>query len=89
MSRGAYGEIRWENFLRALPVTRADRPFSDSEWVSTLGPYDEHLVRDVGELNLALGVLLADGSPESMPTVRRRAPSPTRLLIDGFPLSRE
>jgi hypothetical protein len=26
--------------------------------VSTLGPYDEHLVRDYGALNLALGILL-------------------------------
>lgn len=37
----------------------ADFPFSGREWVSTLGPYDEHLVRDVGGLNLAFGVLLA------------------------------
>jgi hypothetical protein len=29
------------------------------DWVSTLGPYNEHHVRDVGALNLALGVLLA------------------------------
>jgi hypothetical protein len=38
--------------LRRLPVAGQD-------WVSTLGPYNEHLVRDVGALNLALGVLLA------------------------------
>ena len=36
-----------------------DFPSSGRDWVSTLGPYDEHLVRDVGELNLAFGVLLA------------------------------
>ena len=36
-----------------------DFPSSGSHWVSTLGPYDEHLVRDVGEFNLAFGVLLA------------------------------
>lgn len=36
-----------------------DFPFSGRDWVSTLGPYDEHLVRDVGEFNLAFGVLLA------------------------------
>lgn len=29
-----------------------------SGWVSRLGPYDEHLVRDVGELFVALAVLL-------------------------------
>ena len=27
-------------------------------WVSALGPYDEHLVRDVGGLSLGLGTLL-------------------------------
>src|SRR5215210_5301308 len=27
-----------------------DFPSSGREWVSTLGPYDEHLVRDVGSL---------------------------------------
>ncbi len=27
-------------------------------WVSTLGPYNEHLVSDYGAMNLAMGVLL-------------------------------
>lgn len=36
-----------------------DFPSPGREWVSTLGPYDEHLVRDVGEFNLAFGVLFA------------------------------
>jgi hypothetical protein len=36
-----------------------DFPSAGRKWVSTLGPYDEHLVRDVGEFNLAFGVLLA------------------------------
>ncbi len=35
-----------------------DFPLPGRDWVSTLGPYNEHLVRDVGALNLALGVLL-------------------------------
>jgi hypothetical protein len=35
-----------------------DFPLPGREWVSTLGPYNEHLVRDVGALNLSLGVLL-------------------------------
>jgi hypothetical protein len=34
-------------------------PLPGRGWVSALGPYNEHLVRDVGALNLALGVLLA------------------------------
>ena len=35
-----------------------DFPLPGRDWVSTLGPYNEHLVRDYGALNLALGVLL-------------------------------
>jgi hypothetical protein len=33
-------------------------PTSSRHWVSALGPYDEHLVRDFGSLYLALGGLL-------------------------------
>jgi hypothetical protein len=47
--------------LWALPAPRSfydDFPMGGRGWVSTLGPYNEHLVRDVGALNLALGVLL-------------------------------
>ena len=33
-------------------------PLPGSGWVSTLGPYNEHLVRDYGALNLAMAVLL-------------------------------
>src|SRR4051794_29333680 len=45
-------------------ATLAPRSFYDSfpggghQWVSPDGPYNEHLVRDVGELNLALLVVL-------------------------------
>jgi hypothetical protein len=35
-----------------------DFPLSGWGWVSTLGPYDEHLVRDYGAMNLALCFLL-------------------------------
>lgn len=35
-----------------------DFPLPGKAWVSTLGPYNEHLVRDYGALNLALAVLL-------------------------------
>jgi len=35
-----------------------DFPAAGRHWVSAVGPYNEHLVRDVGALNLALGVLL-------------------------------
>jgi hypothetical protein len=35
-----------------------DFPGGGRQWVSALPPYNEHLTRDVGELNLALAVLL-------------------------------
>jgi hypothetical protein len=36
----------------------SDFPWSGRHWVSALGPYDEHLVRDFGSLYLGLGFLL-------------------------------
>ena len=47
--------------LWALLFPRAfydDFPLPGSGWVSTLGPYNEHLVRDYGALNMAMAVLL-------------------------------
>ena len=35
-----------------------DFPLPGRDWVSALGPYNEHLIRDYGTLNLALAVLL-------------------------------
>ncbi|MEV4277608.1 hypothetical protein [Actinoplanes xinjiangensis] len=41
-----------------LPVSfYSDFPLPERRWVSTLGPYNEHLIRDVGFLYLALLVL--------------------------------
>ena len=34
-------------------------PVGSGRWISSLGPYDEHLVLDFGSLYLALGLLLA------------------------------
>ena len=36
-----------------------DFPGGGRSWVSAVGPYNEHLIRDVGGLNLALALLLA------------------------------
>lgn len=47
--------------LWALPAPRSfydDFPAPGHNWVSVLPPYNEHLVRDVGALSLALTVLL-------------------------------
>ena len=51
--------------LWALPFPRSfydDFPVPGWAWVSTLGPYNEHLVRDYGAMNLALGVLLVSAA---------------------------
>ena len=48
--------------LWALSAPRSfhdDYPFASRGWVSALGPYNEHLVRDVGAGLLALGMLVA------------------------------
>ena len=55
--------------LWALPFPRSfydGFPFPGWGWISTLGPYNGHLVRDYGAMNLALGVLLVSAaiSPE-------------------------
>lgn len=48
-----------------------DFPGGGRHWVSIDGPYNEHLVRDVGQLNLALFVvLLAATITLSIPLVR-------------------
>lgn len=47
----------WALFLPASFYE--DFPLPGRGWVSALGPYNEHLVRDVGAMNLAFGVLLA------------------------------
>jgi hypothetical protein len=51
--------------LWALLFPRAfydDFPLPGRDWVSTLGPFNEHLVRDYGALNLALAVLLVSAA---------------------------
>ena len=49
-SIGVWAEFWPQEFFRSFPV-------SGHSWVSGLGPYNEHLVRDVGWLNLALTVV--------------------------------
>ncbi len=72
---GSFTREKWLRlgllFLAAAPVVVGawalflprsfynDFPASGRHWVSSLPPYNEHLIRDVGALNLALGVLLA------------------------------
>lgn len=46
---GAWALFAPQSFFEDFPL--------DQGWVSTDGPYNEHLVRDVGGLDLALGVV--------------------------------
>ena len=46
---GAWAQFAPASFHASFPFGRA--------WVSTDGPFNEHLIRDVGGLNLALAVL--------------------------------
>ena len=39
-----------------------DFPLPGWDWISTLGPYNEHLVSDYGAMNLAMGVLLVSAA---------------------------
>jgi len=48
-----------------------DFPGAGRHWISPDGPFNQHLIRDVGELNLALMVVvLAAGVTLSLPLVR-------------------
>ncbi len=48
---GAWALLAPRSFFEGFPA-------AGRHWVSALGPYNEHLVRDVGALNLALAALL-------------------------------
>jgi hypothetical protein len=48
-----------------------DFPGMGRVWVAPDGPYNEHLVRDVGELNLALVVVTAVAAVTLVPTLVR------------------
>ncbi|MEL7210517.1 MAG: hypothetical protein AAGK32_20180, partial [Actinomycetota bacterium] len=45
----------------------------DLSWIDIDGPYNEHLLRDVGALNLALAVLVAWAAITLVPTLVRAA----------------
>ena len=48
---GVWALLAPASFYRSFPI-------SGHAWVSLLPPYNEHLIRDVGELSLALTVVL-------------------------------
>lgn len=51
MAIGAWAEISPHGWYRTFPG-------AGHHWVSAVGPYDEHLVRDVGAALLSLGLLM-------------------------------
>lgn len=63
---GAWALLFPASFFADFPLERG--------WVSLDGPYNEHLVRDVGALNLALAVVLGWAV---------RAPTPSRVRMAG------
>jgi hypothetical protein len=50
-----------------------DFPGGGRSWVSADGPYNEHLVRDFGSLNLALAVVLGVAAWKALPLLVRTA----------------
>ena len=50
-----------------------DFPGGGRSWVSADGPYNEHLVRDFGDLNLALAVVLGAAAWTLVPVLVRTA----------------
>ncbi len=65
-SIGVWAEFWPQEFFRSFPV-------SGHSWVSGLGPYNEHLVRDFGGLYLAMAVAtscaIKANSPEAFRSV--------------------
>jgi hypothetical protein len=51
----------------------ADFPGGGRHWVSPDGPYNQHLVRDVGGLNLALAVVTITAAVTLVPVIVRTA----------------
>lgn len=58
-------------------------PGAGRHWVSVDGPYNQHLVRDVGSLNLALAVLAAVAAWKLGPVLVRTAA--VALLANSVP----
>lgn len=60
---GVWAQFAPASFYTSFPVGRA--------WVAADGPYNEHLVRDVGGLNLALAFLLGVAASRLEPLMTR------------------
>ena len=83
--RVAFGYLALSSLQIGAWALFAPRSFYDGfpgagrSWVSVDGPYNEHLVRDVGALNLAIAVLLV-----ALPSYRaRRAKARAEGVAEG------
>lgn len=72
---GAWAQFAPASFYTSFPGGRA--------WVAADGPYNEHLVRDVGGLSLALAFLLTVAAVQLRPDIVRLAGGAT--LVYGIP----
>lgn len=66
---GAWAQFAPASFYTSFPAGRA--------WVAIDGPYNEHLLRDVGGLNLALALLTAVAAVRLRPGLTRLAAGAT------------
>ena len=60
-----------------------DFPGGGRHWVAVDGPYNEHLVRDVGSLNLALALVAVTAAVTLAPLLVRTAAA--ALLVNAVP----
>ena len=85
---GVWALLAPASFYRSFPI-------SGHPWVSLLPPYNEHLTRDVGELSLALTVVLTAAAVTgqrllsavavgALPCTSCRMRSSTALHLEGF-----
>jgi uncharacterized protein YbjT (DUF2867 family) len=63
----------WAGFAPESFFERGPLPFLDTGWVAKLPPYNEHLVRDYGFMNLGMTVVLAVAAIKPTPTLVRSA----------------
>ena len=72
---GAWAQVAPASFYRSFPAGRA--------WVAVDGPFNEHLIRDVGGLTLALTLLLGVAAWRARPELVRLAAG--AALVYGAP----
>jgi hypothetical protein len=74
MAAGAWAELGPHGWYRTFPGL-------GHHWVSAVGPYDEHLVRDVGAALIAFGLLMVWTAVEPNTTLLR--PGAVTVMVFG------